>query len=166
MTGRALLLLIGLLLAPALVGAVPEELVSSKQIDSVEERRILVSIEDKYAELEAREAELEKRERELKTLATEVDKRLTRMQELRQELVTLLDRKEALENERVAELSLIYERMDPANSAVLIRKLDHQLAVNLLLGIKKKTAGEILDNLDPATATALSRAFTEIPLKE
>ena len=141
-------------------------LVNEDQISSVEERRILVSIEDEYAKLAERKAKIDDQEMELKTLEAEVDKKLAAMQQLRNELVKLLDRKDSTENERVAQLSKIYEKMNPQKAAVLIKALDYQLAVDLLLGIKKKTAGKILDNLDPETATELSKAFTEIPVKD
>lgn len=141
-------------------------LVDDDKITSVEERRILVSIEDEYAKLDEREAIIDEREMQLKTLEAEVDKKLAAMQNLRDELVKLLDRKEEVEDERVGELSRIYEKMNPQKSAILIKELDHQLAVNLLLGIKKKTAGKILDNLDAGTATTLSKAFTEIPVDD
>lgn len=146
--------------------AATSSLVDDKNISSVEERRILVSIEDEYAKLDEKEAKIDAREMQLKTLEIEVDKKLAVMQSLRDELVKLLDRKEDAENERVGELSRIYEKMNPQKSAILIRELDHQLAVELLLGIKKKTAGKILDSLDAKTATTLSKAFTEIPVKD
>ena len=141
-------------------------LVNEEQISSVEERRILVSIEDEYAKLAERESKIDTREMQLKTLEMEVDKKLAAMQQLRDELVKLFDRKEETEGARIAELSKIYEKMNPQKAAVLIKALDYQLAVDLLLGIKKKTAGKILDSLDAATATELSKAFTEIPVKD
>ena len=140
-------------------------LVNDKDITSVEERRILVSIEDEYAKLDEVESKLNTREMQLKTLEIEVDKKLAAMQQLRNELVKLLDRKDEAEGERIGELSKIYEKMNPQKAALLITELDDQLAVDLLLGIKKKTAGKILDSLDPETATELSKAFTEIPVK-
>ncbi len=166
MTLKTTLLIGGLLLCSTLSFAAESGLVKDDQISSVEERRILVSIEDEYAKLAARESKIDDREMELKTLEMEVDKKLAAMQQLRNELVKLLDRKDSTENERVAELSKIYEKMNPQKAAVLIKALDYQLAVDLLLGIKKKTAGKILDNLDPETATKLSKAFTEIPVKD
>lgn len=141
-------------------------LATEKQISSVEERRILVSIEDEYAKISERESKIDTREMQLKTLEAEVDKKLATMQQLRNELVKLLDRKDKTEGERIGELSKIYEKMSPQKAAVLIKALDYQLAVDLLLGIKKKTAGKILDNLDADTATELSKAFTEIPVKD
>lgn len=155
-----------ILLCSSISFAAETGLVDDKKIDSVEERRILVSIEDEYDKLSARESKIDAREMELKTLEMEVDKKLAAMQQLRNELVKLLDRKDATEGERVAQLSKIYEKMNPQKASVLIKSLDYQLAVDLLLGIKKKTAGKILDNLDPETATELSKAFTDIPVKD
>jgi len=166
MTLKTFFITLFIFLCPFISFAAKNKLVNEDQITSVEERRILVSIEDEYAKLSERESKIDTREMQLKTLAMEVDKKLAAMQQLRSELVKLLDRKDATEGERVAELSKIYEKMNPQKSAVLIKALDYQLAVDLLLGIKKKTAGKILDNLDPETATKLSKAFTEIPVKD
>lgn len=155
-----------LLLSSSWLYAAAPGLIPDDQISSVEERRILVSIEDEYAKLTERESKIETRKMQLKTLEGEVDKKLAAMQQLRNELVKLLDRKDETEGERIGELSKIYEKMNPQKAAVLIQALDYQLAVDLLLGIKKKTAGKILDNLDPETATELSKAFTKIPVKD
>ena len=163
---KVLLILIFVLAWSSVSSVTAAGLVDEEQISSVEERRILVSIEDEYAKLAEREAKIDSREMQLKTLSNEVDKKLAAMQQLRDQLVGLLDRKEAAEGERVGELSRIYEKMSPQKAALLIRDLDQQLAVDLLLGIKKKTAGKILDNLDAETAIELSKAFTEIPVKE
>ncbi len=163
---RMILITIVLMFCSGTLLAAKPGQVDENQISSVEERRILVSIEDEYAKLDERESKIDTREMQLKTLEVEVDKKLAAMQQLRTELVQLLDRKEKTEGERIAELSKIYEKMNPQKAAVLIKALDYQLAVDLLLGIKKKTAGKILDSLDAKTATELSKAFTEIPVKD
>ncbi len=163
---RMILITTMLLLCFGSLYAADSGLVDAEQISSVEERRILVSIEAEYAKLGERASKIDAREMQLKTLEVEVDKKLAAMQKLRDELVKLLDRKEETEGERIAELSKIYEKMNPQKAAVLIKALDYQLAVDLLLGIKKKTAGKILDSLDAETATELSKAFTEIPVKD
>lgn len=162
---RMILLTMMFLICSVTLYAAESGLVDGKKISSVEERRILVSIEDEYDKLDEIEEKIDAREMELKTLEAEVDKKLAAMQTLRNELVGLLDRKEETEGERIGELSKIYEKMNPQKAAVLIKALDYQLAVDLLLGIKKKTAGKILDSLDAETATELSKAFTEIPVK-
>ena len=141
-------------------------LTGDEQFSSVEERRILAAIKERDARLSAREEQLQGRELELKTLEDEVDKKIAAMQRLRNELSELLDRRDAEENARIEELSLIYERMNPQQAAVLISELETQLAVNLLLGIKKKTAGQIMERLNAETAIRLSRAFTDLSVDE
>jgi len=137
-----------------------------EQFTSVEERRILTAIKERDERLSAREEQLQGRELELKTLEAEVDKKIAAMQRLRTELNELLDRRDAEENARIEELSLIYERMNPQQAAVLISELETQLAVNLLLGIKKKTAGQIMERLNAETAIKLSKAFTDLSVDE
>ena len=134
MKGRLILAALALLLLVSPTTA--QNLLEDDQIESVEERRILVSIEQEYEKLEQREADLDSRELQLKTLQSEVDKKLAAMQELRDELGKLLNRKQEEEGKRVDELSKIYEKMDPANAARLIKELDTQLAIELLIGIK------------------------------
>ncbi len=141
-------------------------LTDSEQFTSVEERRILAAIQERNEHLSEREERLDKRELQLKTLEAEVDKKLAAMQQLRNELNRLLDRRDAEEEERIFELSLIYERMNPQQAAVLISELETQLAVNLLLGIKKKTAGQIMERLNAETALRLSKAFTDLSVND
>ena len=161
---RVVLIILSMLFVPLTLLA--WEMADGQEITSVEERRILVSIEQGYDKLAEREAELDSREMQLKTLQDEVDKKLAAMQKLRKELVKLLNRKQEEEGRRVSELSGIYEKMEPMKAARLIRDLDKQLAIELLLGVKKKVAGEILNNLDPEFAISLTKAFAEIPVKK
>ncbi|MFK5926670.1 MAG: hypothetical protein QM483_08580 [Desulfuromusa sp.] len=165
MSLRMILMAVVLSFCSGTLYAAKSGLVADAKISSVEERRVLVSIEDEYAKLDEVESKIDAREMQLKTLEAEVDKKLAAMQQLRNQLVKLLDRKKETEGERIGELSKIYEKMNPQKAAVLIKALDYQLAVDLLLGIKKKTAGKILDSLDSETAIELSKAFTEIPVK-
>lgn len=137
-----------------------------EQFTSVEERRILAAIKERDERLSVREEQLQGRELQLKTLEAEVDKKIAAMQHLRTELNELLDRRDAEENARIEELSLIYERMNPQQAAVLISELETDMAVNLLLGIKKKTAGQIMERLNADTAIRLSKAFTDLSVDE
>ncbi len=155
-------------LAGVLVSSMPSAfaLVDDNNIASVEERRILVAIEEQLEQLSSREEELDTREMQLKTLEAEVDEKLAAMQQLRDELTRLLDRRDEVQNERIMELSLIYERMNPRQAAVLLSELDTPTAVSLLLGIKKKTAGQIMEQLEAETALKISQAFTDMSITD
>jgi flagellar motility protein MotE (MotC chaperone) len=133
---------------------------------SVEERRIRSAIEEQYNQIQKEGDRLKVEQMQLKTLRQEVDKKLVQMQNLRQELTRLLNRKQAEEGKRVTELSKIYEKMSSEKAADLIKSLEPRLAIELLAAMNKKNAGKILDNLDRKTATKLSAGFTEFPVEQ
>lgn len=133
---------------------------------SVEERRIRSAIEEQYNRLQKEGDQLKVEQMQLKTLKREVDKKLAQMQNLRQELSRLLNRKQAEEGKRVTELSKIYEKMSSPKAADLIKSLKPKLAIELLAAMNKKNAGKILDNLDRKTATKLSTGFTQFPVDQ
>ena len=99
---------------------------------------------------------------ELKTLQAEVDKKLDELKTLRQQYEKLLAERDSKEAERVAELSQMYEKMDPAKAAAIVSSLDDNLAIGILSGMKKKSAGKLLNNMDPQKAVRLSRKFSSI----
>lgn len=156
------LLALMLLLAQGSPAADPDQ----NEPSSVEERRIRTAIEEQYNRLQLEGDQLKVEQMQLKSLQKEVDKKLVQMQNLRDELSRLLNRKQLEEGKRVAELSKIYEKMNEAKAAELLKNLEPQLAIELLATMNKKTAGKILNNLDEKTATKLSTGFTEIPLNQ
>jgi len=126
---------------------------------AVAERRMDVAIRTELERLRQREQALDQRELELKTLSAEVDKRLSELEKVREEVSRLTQRKDEQEAGKIKLLSQMYERMEPANAAAVLAKLEQQLAVEILQGMKVKAAGRILDNMDPASAVTLSRSF-------
>jgi flagellar motility protein MotE (MotC chaperone) len=135
-------------------------------IDSVEQRRILFALQQERAQLQAEYAKKEKnldlKEIELKTLAGEVDKKLTQLQEVRDELRKLLEKKDEVEAQRIQALGKMYEKMEPARGAALLAELDQELAVQILSGIKSKVAGQLLANMPQEKATQLSVAYSTL----
>lgn len=133
---------------------------------SVEERRLSVNLEQERAKLQAefqqRSQQLDQREIELKTLAEEVEKKITELQKMRESLQQLVVEKNAAETKRIKELSMIYAKMSPAQSAVLLAELDQQLAVAILAGLSPKVSAKIMDNLPTPTATRLSVAYSTL----
>lgn len=133
---------------------------------TVEERRLFVNLEQERAKLQAefqqRSEQLDQREIELKTLAEEVEKKITELQKTRESLQQLLVEKNAAEVKRVKELSMIYAKMSPAQAALLLAELDQKLAVAILAGLSPKASAKIMDNLPAPTATKLSVAYATL----
>lgn len=151
-----------LLLQIPVLNATDREPDADTSITSVEERRILVSLKEERTKLLEFESQLNQRELALKTLETEVDKSLNELKSLREEIQQLLARKNEEENKKIQELSQMYEKMDPAKAAALISSLDEKLAIDILAGMKKKSAAKLLNYIDGAKAVKLSSSFSKL----
>ncbi|MDW7645434.1 MAG: hypothetical protein SCI25_10345 [Desulfuromonadales bacterium] len=150
-----------LLLGPSLLWAQTES-PALQPIQSVEERRILFSLQEERTRLEERDRQLDQREMELKSLQAEVDKKLDELNVLRQQFEQLLAERDNREAERLEELSLMYEKMDPVKAAAIVSTLDEELAIGILAGMRKKSAGKLLNNMERKKAASLSRRFSSI----
>jgi flagellar motility protein MotE (MotC chaperone) len=139
---------------------------SAMDIDSVEKRRVLFSLHQErdkmQSEFDKKNQILELKEIELKTLEGEVDKKLAQLQAVRDQLRRFLDQKDEVEVQRIQELSKMYEKMDSAKGAVLLAELNQELAVQILAGMKSKSAGQLLGNMPPEIATDLSTAYSTL----
>lgn len=136
---------------------------------SVEERRILVSLEEERTRVREQQKILAAKEMELKTLQAEVDNQLNELGRLRmeiqqskKELQELLEEKEAKESTKIRQLGKMYEKMDPVKAASILVTLDKKLAVDILANMKQKSAGKILNNLDASEAATLSVVFSSL----
>lgn len=160
-----LIVLILLLLQPVCAWSQTQETEGSKEPTSVEERRIRYAVEKERAQLQAeykkRREILDMKDFELKTLAQEVDKKIEELQRLKDELQAIRMENQAELSQRAKELSRIIEKMEPAQAATLIAKLDESLAVLVLSGLKPKSAGRLLNNLNTVKAAELSTAYSE-----
>ncbi len=134
-------------------------------IGSVEERRIIVSLKEQQAKLEERNILLDQRELELKSLQDEVDNKLNELKALRVEVKNLLSQKDTEEEQRVRDLSKMYEKMDSVKAATILSDLEDNLVTGILSGMKKKSAAKILNNMDKEKAAHLSVAFSTLKPK-
>lgn len=131
-------------------------------IRSVEERRLLAAIEEQRGRLREKEEILQQKEMELKTLEREVDKKLEELRKAREEATALLERQNEAENKRLRSLSAIYEKMAPDKAAALLVNMEESLAVDILAGMKGKTAGRVLESMERGKATSLSQAYSKL----
>lgn len=125
----------------------------------LEARRILANLNEERLMIEGRRQALEKRENELKIMEMEVDTKLKRLTELREELEKLFEQKEELEQEKVKKLSMIYQKRDPAEAADNLATMDKDLAVSILSRMRDKAAGKILDQMDKTKAVEYSTSL-------
>jgi flagellar motility protein MotE (MotC chaperone) len=112
--------------------------------------------------LRQKEELLQQKEMELKTLEREVDKKLDELRKAREEAAALLERKNEAESKRLRSLSAMYEKMAPGKAAALLASMEESLAVDILAGMKGKTAGRVLENMDRSMASRLSQAYSKL----
>lgn len=129
---------------------------------SVEERRLLVALQQERQNLVSERQALELKKKELKRLQAEVDKKLDQLKQERLRLEKLLAEKDAAEQKRIRELSKMYEKMSPAKAARIFADLDQDLAISLLANMKTKAAAKILNNMNGDAAARLTTAFSSL----
>ncbi len=134
--------------------------IPEKKIESVEERRLLFSLQKEKQKIEKREKKLDMKEIELKTLAQEVDKKLQEIKTQRKFLEELLATRDEIQQKKIRSLSKIFEKMEPTKAAAILDSLDDDLAIGILEGMKSKSAGKLLSQLEEEKAARLSVYFT------
>lgn len=132
---------------------------AGKGIESVEERRLLLSLQKEKEKIEEREKKLDMKEIELKTLTQEVDKKLEEIKKQRKFLEELLGERDEVRKKKIRALSKIFEKMDPEKAAPILNTLEDDLAIGVLEGMKSKSAGKLLSRLETEKAARLSVYF-------
>ncbi len=117
-------------------------------------------LNDRKKELDQREHELSALEEELHKQKAEIEVRITKLEQIREEVATVLKDRVEVDQQRVNTLVDFYSNMKPKQAAEVFGKLNEDLAVEVLGKMKKKNAADILNLLEPTKARALSEKFT------
>ncbi len=141
---------------------VEKEAATGLEIGSVEERRILLALREERRKLNQEKEFIAERKNELKRLESEVDKKLDELKRMREELRQLLADKDAAEEQRIAELSKIYQKMSPDRAAAIMVNLKEELAVSILNKMKIKSAAQVLSRMGKDKAVRLTTSFSSL----
>ena len=128
----------------------------------LEEKRIVSLLKNKLTELDEKEKAIQTREEELKVLRGDVENKLEQMRSLRQDLQETLGQQRQVQKARVKELSGIYENMNPARAAQAMLAMDRKLAIGILSNMRRKLAGEVLDQMPGEKAAEMSRDYSNM----
>lgn len=144
--------------------------VPDQDFSSVEERRLHVRIIEEHSDIINEKKALLLKEKELESLKEEIDKKLeeidrqlAKMEEQKQELETLLALKSEKEQQKIKNLSRIYENMEPVRAAQALADLERQTAADILSHMKSRSAAKILNSLNRQQAAEISRLFLSLP---
>jgi flagellar motility protein MotE (MotC chaperone) len=113
----------------------------------------------KKAALAAEEKRIAVKKAELVAIQKELSNKLEKLTQLRNEIRSEVAGKNAVEAKKLKHLIKVYSAMKPQSAAVLIEKLDQNLAVELLSKMKGEAVGKILSYVDTGKAAAISEGL-------
>ena len=126
-----------------------------------EDKLDLKLLNTKKAALAAEEKRIAQKKAELVAIQTELNNKLEKLTQLRNEIRSEIAGKKAVEAKKLKHLIKIYSAMKPQSAAVLIEKLNKNLAVELLSNMKGEAVGKILSYVDTGKAAAISEGLVE-----
>jgi len=136
--------------------------VQDQQYGSVEERRIMDTLQGDGVPFAREREDLENKKKELKRLEGEVDKKIEQLNQLRVRIEKLLEQKSAEEQKRIGELAKVYEKMTSEKAAMVMGSVEQELAISILAKMKTKSAAKILNNMEREKAAKLTTAFSTL----
>ena len=113
----------------------------------------------KKAALAAEEKRIAVKKAELVAIQKELNNKLEKLTQLRNEIRSEIAGKKAAEAKQLKHLIKVYSAMKPQSAAVLIEKLDKNLAIELLANMKGDAVGKILSYVDTGKAAAISEGL-------
>ncbi len=124
----------------------------SKGVDA-----IIAEIRKREVDLALREQRVAERERSVAELESLIEKRSMQLDRIRAEIEDRISDWAAQGKDRVAQLANVYSSMPPAKAGSLLGKLDLDLAVSIIRGMKKKSSAGVLAAMRPDRALEVSR---------
>lgn len=146
-------------------------------IDLADRMRIFKQARKREKEVEALEAALARKQQRLEAVKRDVEGRYKTLRMLQEELSAVVDeesrvppdeaaaRKEAEEKafeDKVRQLSKVFDKMKPAEAAKVIEQMDEKLVVQVLRRLKARQAAKVLGNVKPALAARLSEKMAQV----
>lgn len=115
---------------------------------------------EKEKELVEREKRIVELEEKLQLTQLEMDKKLTQLDQMRREIASKLETRVVQDEASIDKLVGVYSNMKPQSAAMVISRLDEELAISVLKKMKKQDAGSILNFMDAQKAKMLSEKYS------
>jgi len=124
----------------------------SKGVDS-----IIAEIRKREVDIALREQRVAERERAVVELENLIEKRSIELDRIRAEVEARISDWSSQGQDRVLQLSSVYSAMPPNKAGSLLGKLDLDLSVSIIRGMKKKSSAGVLAAMSPDRALRVSR---------
>lgn len=142
--------------APSLLGPADGHEYSESELD------ILQSLSKRREELDQRERNLNESAAMLKAAEKEVDRKLTELKTLKEEIVKLLGQQSEMEGARITSLVKIYEAMKPKEAATIFNTLDPDVLLSVVSRMNERRLSPILASMDPEKARMVTIRLAEM----
>jgi flagellar motility protein MotE (MotC chaperone) len=152
--------------AAAALDAAPASVVAAKTAPSFGVAKpdlhgLLVAVERRQAELDARERELAGREERLALYEKDVTAKVANLEEIEKRLSTRAKAASQAVDASAESLAKIYGGMKPEAAAPILDRLDDMTVLTIFRRMKEKQVGEILPLMNRDRAIALTQALAE-----
>lgn len=118
--------------------------------------------EKKKAQVDERIVVLEQKEKQLQALEASIDVKLQKIDDERKFIGQTIQQEKDLKGERLTRLIELYDKMEPKKAAPVFEKLDKDLAMALMKGLKQKQVTTILEFVTPEKGVELSEYFGRV----
>ncbi|MCB0417424.1 MAG: hypothetical protein H6617_04385 [Bdellovibrionaceae bacterium] len=136
--------------------------VEGKQEEEYQQlHRLRKSLQTRERALLGRENVVEKKEKDLKEKEQVLQVQIARYEKIIKDLNAKLAKARKYEEERVAALKSIYERMEPKRAAKVLNKMDTDSVASLLADMRKEQAAEILGRMTSNHAKEVSEKLLQ-----
>lgn len=120
------------------------------------ERAVLERLGERRLELDALERELAMREDLVAAAEARLNERIAALDALEAQVQSLVDEKNALDNQQFASLVSMYETMNPKDAAAVFDDLDMQVLLRLATSINPRKMSPILAEMQTGRAQTLT----------
>ncbi len=127
------------------------------------EDAIVVRLERKARELEARELMLNDQRSELDAAEARLREEIAQKETLRVQIQDLLDTLDARQSAQIKESIKSFEKMRGAKAAKILTETREDVSLELLRGMKATSVSKILAEMDPRKAARLTEKLSEHP---
>ena len=125
------------------------------------EMEVLKQLSQRREGLDKRSRELDSREALIKVTETRVDKKIQEMENLRQQLQSMVNQVSESQAQQLDNLVKMYETMKPDDAARIFDTLEMPTLLGVVLRMKPKSTAPILAKMSPDKAKELTVALTK-----
>lgn len=140
---------------------VPVDLAKEKGI-SAAEFNLLTNLQDRRIELDARENDILTREGILKTAEAIVQTKIDNLHQVEANIQKLLGQVDEAEQQRIAGLVRVYEKMKPKDAALVMQGLSDETLIAIASKMKDQSLALILAKMDTLRARQVTSLLAQI----